>query len=83
LAHIRYKQERWKDVIAHLERSHTANPGALYMLCDAYYRVGKNNEAIVTAEAIRSLAANNKSLLADLDRLVKLHQAGQPASAPN
>jgi tetratricopeptide (TPR) repeat protein len=82
LAHIRYKQQRWEDVIAYLERSHTVNPGALYMLCDAYYRVGKTNQAIATAEAIRSLAANNKSLLDDLDQLVKLHQADQPASAP-
>ncbi len=82
LAHIRYKQQRWEDVIAYLERSRTANPGALYMLCDAYYRVGKTNQAIATAEAIRSLAANNKSLLDNLDQLVKLHQADQPASAP-
>ena len=83
MAHIRYKQQRWQDVIAYLERSHTANPGALYMLCDAYYRVGKTNQAIFTAEAIRSLAAGNKGLLDDLDQLVKLHQADQPASAPN
>jgi tetratricopeptide (TPR) repeat protein len=82
LAHMRYKQQRWEDVIAYLERSRTANPGALYMLCDAYYRVGKTNQAIITAEAIRSLAANNKSLLDDLDQLVKLHQTDQPASAP-
>ena len=81
LAHIRYKQQRWEDVIAYLERSHTANPGALYMLCDAYFRVGKTSQAIFTAEAIRTLAADNRGLLDDLDQLVKLHQADQPVSA--
>jgi len=82
LSHIRYKQQRWKDVIAYLERSHTANPGALYMLCDAYFRIGKNDQALVTAEAIRSLGSKDKNLIADLDELVKLHQDEQPASAP-
>ena len=82
LAHIRYKQQLWGDAIEYLERSHTANPGALYMLCDAYFQVGKNNQALVTAEAIRSLDSNDKSLLADLDELVKLHQAKQSVSAP-
>jgi tetratricopeptide (TPR) repeat protein len=78
LASIRYKQQRWQDVIAYLERSHTDNPGALYLLCDAYYRVGKTKQAISTAETIRSLAADNKSLLDDLDKLVKLHEADRP-----
>lgn len=81
LAYIRYKQQRWEDGIAYLERSHTANPGALYLLCDAYFRVGKANQAIITAEAIRSLAVNNRSLLDDLDKLVKSHQTNEPVSA--
>jgi protein O-GlcNAc transferase len=82
LAQIRYKQQRWADVIAYLEDSHTDNLGALYMLCDAYYRVGKTNQANAMAEVIRSLAVNNKSLLNDLDQLVKLHQTDQPVSSP-
>jgi tetratricopeptide (TPR) repeat protein len=82
LAQIRYKQQRWEDVIAYLEGSHTDNLGALYMLCDAYYRVGKANQANAMAEAIRSLAVNNKSLLNDLDKMVKLHETDQPATAP-
>jgi tetratricopeptide (TPR) repeat protein len=82
LANIRYRQQRWDDVITYLESSHTANPGVLYMLCDAYYRLGKNDQAFATAEAIRTLAANNKTLLDNLDQLVKLHQPNQPASAP-
>lgn len=82
LARMKYKQQQWQDVIAYLERSHTANAGALYLLCDSYFRVGRINDAGVAAEAIRSLAPNDKRLLNDLDQLVKQHQADQPTSAP-
>lgn len=82
MAYLRYKQQRWDEVISYLERSHTANPGALYLLCDAYFRVGNTNQATITAEAIRSLAVNNKSLLDDLEKLIKLHQSDQSVSAP-
>ena len=82
MAYLRYKQQRWDGVISYLERSHTANPGALYLLCDAYFRVGNTNQATITAEAIRSLAVNNKSLLDDLEKLIKLHQSDQSVSAP-
>jgi tetratricopeptide (TPR) repeat protein len=80
LAGVRYRQQRWEDVIMYLQRSHTANPGALYMLCDSYFKVGNPQQAMGTAEAIRSLAANNKGLLDDLNRLVIQHQADQPVS---
>ena len=81
LAQIRYMQRRWEDVIRYLESSRTANPGALYLLCDAYFRVGKDSEALITAQAIRSLSPNSQTLLSDVDRLVKLQQSERATPA--
>ena len=75
---IRYQQQRWEDSIAYLEKSRTADPDALFMLCDAYYRVGRPEQAALTAEVIRALGAGREPLLDQLERLVTLHQKDQP-----
>ncbi len=75
---IRYQQKRWLDSIAYLEKSRTADPDALLMLCDAYYRVGKPEQAAFTAEVIRAFGAGSKPLLDRLERLVAEHQKDQP-----
>jgi tetratricopeptide (TPR) repeat protein len=79
---IRYRQQRWDEAVSYLEKSRTADPGTLYMLCDAYFHIGKNEEALLTAEVIRILGADKKPLLDELETLMRLHQIAQPATAP-
>ncbi len=71
---IRYQQQRWNEAASYLEKSRTADPGTLYLLCDAYFHMGSNEQALLTAEVIRILGAEKKPLLDELDALVKLHQ---------
>ncbi len=75
---IRYQQQRWADAAGYLEKSRTADLGALYMLCDAYFRVGRTEDALLTAEVIRALGAGQQPLLDELEKLVRLHQT-EPA----
>lgn len=72
---IRYQQQRWAEAVGYLEKSRTADPDTLYMLCDAYFRIGRREEALLTAEVVRALGSDNKNLLKALDQLVKLHAA--------
>jgi tetratricopeptide (TPR) repeat protein len=79
---IRYQQQRWSDAIQYLERSRTADPDALFLLCDSYYRVGKPDEARLTAAVIRVLGADRKPLIDKLETLVKLHPAEPSQTVP-
>ena len=76
---IRYQQQRWGEAATFLEKSRTADAGALLMLCDAYFRTGRTDDALLTAEVIRAFGSDNKPVLSALDGLVKLHQADSPA----
>jgi tetratricopeptide (TPR) repeat protein len=79
---LRYQQERWADAVTYLEKSRTADPDTLFLLCDAYYRVGKPDEARLTAEVIRALGADRKPLLDEVEKLVRLHQTDRPHPVP-
>jgi tetratricopeptide (TPR) repeat protein len=79
---IRYQQQRWSDVIVYLEKSRTADPDTLFLLCDSYYRAGKPDEALLTAEVIRAFGADRKLLLDKLGTLVSLHQTDRPHAVP-
>ena len=79
---IRYRQQRWADAAKYLQKSRTADPDTLYMLCDAYFRIGRTEEAMLTADVIRALASDNKALLDAVDELVRLHKASQQSPAP-
>jgi tetratricopeptide (TPR) repeat protein len=79
---IRYREQRWPETIEYLEKSRTADPDTLFLLCDAYYRVGKPEQAALTAEMVRALGADRKPLLDALDKLVALHQGDRPKAAP-
>ena len=79
---IRYQQQCWPDAIEYLEKSRTADPDALFLLCDAYYRVGKPEQAVLMAEVVRAFAAERKPLLDELEKLVTLHQSDRPQMAP-
>ena len=79
---IRYQQQRWPEAIQYLEKSRTADPGALLMLCDAYFRLGRSDDALLAAEVTRALAADKPAITDKLQQLVKLHQAGKPHMPP-
>jgi hypothetical protein len=70
---IRYQQQRWRETIDYLEKSRTADPHALFLLCDAYHRVGKSEQAALIAEVVRAFGADQKPLLAELDKLMESH----------
>jgi tetratricopeptide (TPR) repeat protein len=77
IGEIRYQQKRWAEAVEYLEKSRTADPGTLYLLCDAYFRINRTEEAMLTAEVIRALGSDNKALLNSLDELVRLYKAGR------
>jgi tetratricopeptide (TPR) repeat protein len=79
---IRYRQQRWSDAIEYLEKSRTTDPDALFLLCDAYYRVGKPEQAVLMSEVVRAFAAERKPLLDELEKLVTLHHSDRPQMAP-
>ena len=79
---LQYQLQHWTTAAEYLEKSRTADPGALLMLCDAYFRIGKVDDAMLTAEVIRAFGADRKSLIAELDRLVKLHQPKDSRVSP-
>src|SRR5579862_2436205 len=75
---IRYQQQRWSEAIQYLEKSRTADPDALFLLCDSYYRIGKPEEALLTAQVIQALGADKKDLLDRLKQLMAIHQTDGP-----
>jgi uncharacterized protein HemY len=79
---IRYRQQRWSDTIQYLEKSRTADPDTLFLLCDAYYRVGQPERAGLTAAMIRVVGAGSRPLLDALDKRVALHRTDRPQAAP-
>lgn len=79
---IQYQRQRWGDAVEYLERSRTADPDTLYMLCDAYFRIKRTEDALATAEVIRALGSDNKPLLNAVDELVKLHATDGLSPAP-
>jgi tetratricopeptide (TPR) repeat protein len=79
---IRYQHHLWPEAITYLARSRTADPDTLFLLCDAYYRVGKPEEAALIAQVIRALGAEKKSLLEKLETLQARHQTDQQPKSP-
>jgi len=75
---IRYRQERWADAVTYLEQSRTADPDTLLLLCDADFRIGKQEDALLTAEVIRAFAADQPAILKALDQLLKRYSSSKP-----
>ena len=82
LGGLRYQQKRWADSVRYLERSRTADPRTLFILCDAYYRDGRPEQAELTAEVIRAFGTDNKPLLGELDRLIASHHHNLSKAEP-
>ncbi len=71
MGEIRYRQGRWQEAADLLTTSRTMTPELLYMLCDAYYHVGKITEANLNAEAAAAYARNNLQFMNGLVELVQ------------
>ena len=74
LGEVRYRQGRWQEAADQLARSRTVNPGLLYMLCDAYFRLGKLKEADLTAELIAGYAKDDREMVQRLLDLLNRNQ---------
>ncbi|HTS05014.1 MAG TPA: tetratricopeptide repeat protein [Candidatus Eisenbacteria bacterium] len=79
---IRYQQQRWPEAVHYLEKSRTADPGALLMLCNSYFRAGRNDDALLAAEVIQAFAADKPTILDELQKLVKLQKSDSPKMQP-
>ncbi len=66
MGEVRYHQERWADAAEHLAKSRTMTPELLYMLCDAYFHLGKIEDANLTAEATVAYSRNKPEVVQGL-----------------
>ncbi len=79
LGEVRYRQGRWADAADQIAKSRTVEPRLLYMLSDAYFRLGKIKEADLTAELIVDYSKKNRDVLQGV--LDLLNRNGQTALA--
>jgi Tfp pilus assembly protein PilF len=75
---IRYQQQQWTDAITYLEQSRTADPNTLLLLCDAYFRTGKHDEALLYAEVVRAFASDRPEVMKRLNDLVQRYERSSP-----
>jgi tetratricopeptide (TPR) repeat protein len=76
MGEVRYHQGRWSEAADLLAKSRTVTPELLYMLCDAYFRLGKVEEADLNAEAMAAYARNKPQVMQGLiDLLVRNGQS--------
>ena len=75
LGEVRYHQQRWGEAAELLAKSRTTTPELLYMLCDAYFHLGKVNDARLNAEVLAAYARNKPDVIGGLIDL--LRQNGQ------
>jgi len=80
MGEIRYRQGRWQEAADLLAKSRTMTPELLYMLCDAYFHLGKATEANLNAEAAAAYGWNNPGLMSDLIELLKRNGQAELAS---
>ncbi len=80
MGEIRYRQGRWQEAAELLAKSRTMTPELLFMLCDAYFHLGKVTEAGLNAEAAAAYGRNNAELMNDLLELLKRNGQTELAS---
>ncbi len=71
LGEVRYRQGRWNDAADLLVRSKTTSPLLLYLLCDAYFRLGKPQKAELTAESLAAYGHGETAILQALGDLLR------------
>lgn len=72
IGEVRYREGRWAEASEKFAASETTDPAMLYMLCDAYFRIGKVREAEVTADALAAYARNEAGVI---QRVIQLATA--------
>jgi tetratricopeptide (TPR) repeat protein len=70
MGEVRYHQARWSDAAEQLAKSRTMTPELLYMLCDAYFHLGKVPKADLTAETMAAYGRNKPELMKELNELL-------------
>lgn len=60
---VRARQQRWDEAAEQLARSHTRSPALLLTLCDAYFHLGRVQDATLTAEITAAYAHGDKPLM--------------------
>lgn len=71
LGEVRYRQKRWAEAAAFLEKSKTMTPELLFMLTDTYFQLGKVNDARLNAELVAAYGRGNKQIMGDLIALLE------------
>jgi tetratricopeptide (TPR) repeat protein len=71
MGEVRYHQGRWSEAAKQLAKSRTMTPELLYMLCDAYFHIGKVSDANLTAETAAAYGRDNPQLMKDLIDLLQ------------
>lgn len=74
LGEVRYRQGRWAEAVSQLSRSRTEEPSLLYMLCDAYFRLGKVSNADVTAELLVAYSKGDHEVIQGVVDLLNRNQ---------
>ena len=74
LGEVRYREGRWADAVNQLSRSRTVEPSLLYMLCDAYFRLGKVRDADITAELLAAYSKGNREVIQGVVDLLNRNQ---------
>jgi tetratricopeptide (TPR) repeat protein len=71
MGEVRYHQGQWAEAAELLAKSKTITPELLYMLCDAYFHLGKIEDANLSAEALTAYARNKPAVMQGLIELLK------------
>jgi tetratricopeptide (TPR) repeat protein len=66
IGEIRYHQGRWSDAAEQLAKSKTVTPELLFMLCDAYFHLGKVSDADLTAETAAAYGRSKPEFMKEL-----------------
>ena len=70
MGEVRYHQQRWSEAAEQLAKSKTMTPELLYMLSDSYFRLGKVEDADLTAEAAAAYGRNKPEIMRELNHLL-------------
>lgn len=71
IGEIRYRRGQWAQAAEMIVRSKSANPSLLYMLCDAYFRMGSVAKAELTAETVAAYSKGHPEIRQALGNLLK------------
>jgi len=70
MGEVRYHQQRWSEAAEQLAKSRTMTPELLYMLCNAYFHMGKVSDADLTAETVAAYGRNKPEVMKALNDLL-------------